>query len=305
MLKKMIPALDWMRHYKKSDLSGDLSAGLIVAVMLIPQGMAYAMLAGLPPVVGLYASTIPLIIYALFGTSRQLAVGPVAMVSLLVLTGVSTVAEPGTSEYISLTLLLMLMVGVSQFLMGILRLGFLVNFLSHAVISGFMTAAAIIIGISQLNDFIGVDLKADHALMRVWEAMMRITEINPVTLAIGIGSIGLLILFKKYVRKIPGPIVVVAVSILIVSQLNLEGLGLSIVGNIPQGLPEFSIPALSIDAVIALLPMALTISFVGFMESIAMGKSLAAKEKYKIEPNKELVGLGLANVGVLSFQLIR
>nr|WP_221434270.1 solute carrier family 26 protein [Geomicrobium halophilum] len=293
----MIPALEWMHHYKKSDLSGDLSAGLIVAVMLIPQGMAYAMLAGLPPVVGLYASTIPLIIYALFGTSRQLAVGPVAMVSLLVLTGVSTVAEPGTNEYISLTLLLMLMVGVIQFLMGILRLGFLVNFLSHAVISGFMTAAAIIIGISQLNDFIGVDLEADHALMQVWEAMMRITEINPVTLGIGIGSIGLLILFKKYVRKIPGPIVVVAVSILIVSQLNLERLGLSILGDIPQGLPEFSIPAFSIDAVIALLPMALTISFVGFMESIAMGKSLAAKEKYKIDPNKELVGLGLANVG--------
>ena len=297
MLKKFIPALDWMLSYKKSDLSGDLTAGLIVAVMLIPQGMAYAMLAGLPPVVGLYASTIPLIIYALFGTSRQLAVGPVAMVSLLVLAGVSTLAEPGSGEYISLTLLLMLMIGLIQFLMGVLRLGFLVNFLSHAVISGFTSAAAIIIGISQLKDLIGVNLEADHAIMQLWEAVANISEINLVTLGVGLGSIALLILFKKYVRKIPGPIVVVAVSILLVSQLNLERFGLSIVGEVPQGLPAFSIPTFSIDAVIALLPIALTISFVGFMESIAMGKAIAAKEKYKIEPNKELVGLGLANVG--------
>jgi SulP family sulfate permease len=297
MLKKFIPALDWMLDYKKSDLSWDLSAGLIVAIMLIPQGMAYAMLAGLPPVVGLYASTIPLIIYALFGTSRQLAVGPVAIVSLLVLTGVSTIAEPGTSEYISLTLLLMLMIGLMQFLMGIMRLGFLVNFLSHAVISGFTSAAAIIIGISQLKDLIGVKLEADNAIMQLGEAITRISEINPVTLGVGLGSIVLLILFKKYIRKIPGPIVVVAVSILLVSQLNLERFGLSIVGEVPQGLPTFSVPALSIDAVFALLPIALTISFVGFMESIAMGKAIAAKEKYKIEPNKELVGLGLANVG--------
>ncbi|WP_164219200.1 solute carrier family 26 protein [Virgibacillus sp. YIM 98842] len=297
MLKKFFPALDWMLSYKKSDLSGDLTAGLIVAVMLIPQGMAYAMLAGLPPVVGLYASTIPLIIYALFGTSRQLAVGPVAMVSLLVLAGVSTLAEPGSGEYISLTLLLMLMIGLIQFLMGVLRLGFLVNFLSHAVISGFTSAAAIIIGISQLKDLIGVNLEADHAIMQLWEAVANISEINLVTLGVGLGSIALLILFKKYVRKIPGPIVVVAVSILLVSQLNLERFGLSIVGEVPQGLPAFSIPTFSIDAVIALLPIALTISFVGFMESIAMGKAIAAKEKYKIEPNKELVGLGLANVG--------
>ncbi|GAB3800302.1 SulP family inorganic anion transporter [Virgibacillus kimchii] len=297
MLKKLIPALDWMLTYKKSDLSGDLSAGLIVAVMLIPQGMAYAMLAGLPPVVGLYASTIPLIIYALFGTSRQLAVGPVAMVSLLVLAGVSTLAEPGSGEYISLTLLLMLMIGLIQFLMGVLRLGFLVNFLSHAVISGFTSAAAIIIGISQLKDLIGVNLESNHAIMQLWEAVANISEINPVTLGVGAGSIALLILFKKYVRKIPGPIIVVAVSILLVSQLNLERFGLSIVGEVPQGLPALSIPAFTMDAVIALLPIALTISFVGFMESIAMGKAIAAKEKYKIEPNKELVGLGLANVG--------
>ena len=155
MLKKIIPAFDWLKNYKKTDFRGDLSAGIIVAIMLVPQGMAYAMLAGLPAVVGLYAATIPLIVYALFGTSRHLAVGPVAIVSLFVFAGVSTIAEPGTDEYISYVLLLMLMVGLLQFLMGMFRLGFLVNFISHPVISGFTSAAAITIGISQLTHLLG------------------------------------------------------------------------------------------------------------------------------------------------------
>ena len=298
MLKKWIPALEWMGSYKKSDLSGDMNAGLIVAIMLIPQGMAYAMLAGLPPVIGLYASTIPLIIYALFGTSRQLAVGPVAMVSLLVLSGVSLLAEPGTDEYISLVLLLMLMIGVIQFLMGVFKLGFIVNFLSHAVISGFTSAAAIIIGLSQLKQLIGVSLEADkNVFLILAETVQRAAEINPVTLAIGLGSIVLLIAMKKYVKKIPGPLVVVVISILAVYLLNLQALGVKIVGEVPSGLPSLSMPAFQLDAMIALLPIALTISFIGYMESIAMAKAIAAKEKYKIDPDRELVGLGLANVG--------
>ncbi|MFK8794340.1 SulP family inorganic anion transporter [Planococcus plakortidis] len=298
MLKKWIPALEWLGNYKKSDLSGDLNAGLIVAIMLIPQGMAYAMLAGLPPVIGLYASTIPLIIYALFGTSRQLAVGPVAMVSLLVLSGVSLLAEPGTDEYISLVLLLMLMIGVIQLLLGVFKLGFIVNFLSHAVISGFTSAAAIIIGLSQLKHLIGVSLEADkNVFLIVGETIRRAGEINPATLAIGLGSIILLILMKKYVKKIPGPLVVVVLSILAVYLFNLNGLGVKIVGEVPAGLPSLSLPAFQMDALIALLPIALTISFIGYMESIAMAKAIAAKEKYKIDPDRELVGLGLANVG--------
>ncbi|OLO28505.1 sodium-independent anion transporter [Alkalihalophilus pseudofirmus] len=298
MLKKLIPALEWMPKYKRSDLSGDMSAGLIVAIMLIPQGMAYAMLAGLPPVIGLYASTIPLLIYALFGTSRQLAVGPVAMVSLLVLAGVSTIAEPGTDEYISLVLLLMLMIGVIQFLMGVLRLGFLVNFLSHAVISGFTSAAAIIIGLSQLKHLLGVKLEADKDVFKIlFESITRISEINPITLGIGLVSILLLIGIRKYVPKIPGPLVVVVLSILTIYVLQLQQLGVKIVGEVPSGLPSLSVPAFTIDAVMALLPIALAISFIGFMESIAMAKAIATKEKYKVVPNKELVGLGLANIG--------
>lgn len=298
MFKKFIPALEWIPNYKSSDLSGDLSAGLIVAIMLIPQGMAYAMLAGLPPVIGLYASTIPLLIYALFGTSRQLAVGPVAMVSLLVLTGVSTLAEPGTEEYISLVLLLMLMIGVLQFLMGVFRLGFLVNFLSHAVISAFTSAAAIVIGLSQLKHLLGVKLEAGKDVFKLlFEAVVRMSEINTITLSIGLVSILILIFMKKYVKKIPGPLIVVVLSIFVVYGLKLESYGVKIVGQVPSGLPSVSLPSFNSSALIALFPIAVTISLIGFMESIAMAKALAAKEKYKVVANKELIGLGLANIG--------
>ncbi|ARK30668.1 SulP family inorganic anion transporter [Halalkalibacter krulwichiae] len=296
MFKKFIPALEWIPNYQRTDLRGDMSAGLIVAVMLIPQGMAYAMLAGLPPVIGLYASTIPIIVYALFGTSRQLAVGPVAMDSLLVLAGVSVLAEPGTAEFISLTLLLMLMVGLILFLMGLFRLGFLVNFLSNAVISGFTSAAAITIGLSQLKHLIGVNIVAEQNVFTiVWEAIVRVVEINVVTLLIGLISILLLIGLKR-LPKVPAPLVVVALSILLVFFLRLDHLGVKIVGEVPRGLPPISLPVLSLSSIISLLPIALTISFIAFMEAISVSKAIATKEKYKIVPNQELVGIGLANV---------
>ncbi|MFA9556979.1 SulP family inorganic anion transporter [Evansella sp. AB-rgal1] len=297
-MKSSIPAIDWIKNYNKDDLRGDISAGLIVAIMLIPQGMAYAMLAGIPPVIGLYAATVPLIIYALFGTSRQLAVGPVAMVSLLVLAGVSTIAEPGTNEYISLVLLLMLMIGLIQFFMGIFRLGFLVNFLSHSVISGFTSAAAIIIGLSQLKHLLGVPLQGDKDVLKlIFEVYTRFSEVHIVTFLIGITSIALLIVIKKLIPKIPAPLFIVGVSILLTATLQLDHHGVKIVGDVPQGLPSFSIPTISVESVLTLLPIAITISLIGFMESIAMAKAIAAKEKYKIVPNKELVGLGLANIG--------
>ncbi|MCR6106008.1 solute carrier family 26 protein [Salipaludibacillus agaradhaerens] len=298
MFKKFVPAFEWLTAYKKTDLTGDMSAGLIVAIMLIPQGMAYAMLAGLPPVIGLYASTVPLIIYALFGTSRQLAVGPVAMVSLLVLTGVSTITDPGTSDYISLVLLLTLMIGVIQLLMGLFKLGFLVNFMSHAVISGFTSAAAIIIGLSQLKHLIGVSLEADKNVFLIMiETVNRLSEINPITLGIGLISIGLLLTLKKIVKRVPAPLIIVLLSTLTVYYFEWHQSGVSIVGNVPSGLPSLSLPVINVKALIQLLPIALTIAFVGFMESIAMAKAIAAKEKYKVMPNKELRGLGLANIG--------
>ncbi|WP_214483724.1 solute carrier family 26 protein [Bacillus sp. SM2101] len=296
MLKNLIPAVDWMKSYKGSYLKGDLSAGLIVAIMLIPQGMAYAMLAGLPPVIGLYASTIPLIIYALFGSSKQLAVGPVAMVSLLVFSGVSTLAEPGSSEYLSYALLLSLMVGVIQFGMGIFRLGFIVNFLSHAVISGFTSAAALIIGLSQLKHLLGVDIARGSVFEVLYGAIVQIGNVNFITLSIGALSIAILLYFKKNYPRFPAALIVVVGGSLLVYFLNLQELGVSIVGEVPRGIPSISLPAFDISSITSLLPIALTISFVGFMESIAVAKAIAAKENDKINSNQELSGLGLANI---------
>lgn len=296
MLRKFIPAIDWLSNYKRKDLTGDLSAGFIVAIMLIPQGMAYAMLAGLDPVIGLYASTIPLIIYALFGSSRQLAVGPVAMVSLLVLTGVSTLAEPGTEEYLALTLLLAFMVGVIQFSLGILRLGFLVKFMSHAVISGFTSAAAIIIGLSQLSHLLGIKLEGENVFTIIIQALSKITQIHFITTVIGVVSVLVLIFFRKKFPRFPAPVIVVVGSTLLVYGLRLDEAGVKIVGKVPQGIPSFSLPAFSFESASILMPIALTIAFVGFMESVAVAKAIASKEKYKINSNNELNGLGLANI---------
>ncbi|QIN78427.1 sulfate permease [Rubrobacter marinus] len=297
MFEKVVPAAGWLRRYRSEDLAGDVSAGLIVAVMLVPQGMAYAMLAGLPPVVGLYASIVPLFVYALFGSSRQLAVGPVAIVSLLTLTGVSAVAEPGTGEFVALAALLALMVGAIQFGLGLLRAGFVVNFLSHAVVSGFTSAAAIVIGLSQLGQLLGVKLESSFSVpLLLWEAAGRLAEVDPPTLAIGVGSIVALVVSKRVSPRFPAPLLVVAASTLLVYAFGLDERGVSIVGEVPGGLPALALPAIDAGAVVALIPTALTIAFVGFMESIAVAKSIAAREKYEVDANRELVGLGLANV---------
>ncbi|ADC50745.1 sulfate transporter family protein [Alkalihalophilus pseudofirmus OF4] len=302
MLKKLFPGLEWMLTYQKHDLRGDLSAGLIVAIMLIPQGMAYAMLAGLPPVIGLYASTIPLLVYALFGSSRQLAVGPVAMVSLLVLTGVQGLAEPGSSEYISLVLLLALMVGVIQLSLGLLRLGFITDFISHAVISGFTSAAAIVIGFSQLKHLLGIQLpSSENVFELLFEAGRQLSSINSYTLFIGLTSILILVLMKKYVPKLPAPLVVVVYSTVVVYLFDLHEKGVSIIGEVPDGLPSLSLPSWSFEAVSVLMPVAITIAIIGFVESFAMAKVIATKEKYKVDANRELVGLGLANVSASTF----
>lgn len=189
-MSNLIPILSWLPNYGKADLRGDVSAGLTVGIMLIPQGMAYAMLAGLPPIYGLYASLVPLILYAIFGTSRQLSVGPVAMVALMVATGVSSIAEPGTDEYIALAILLAFMIGVIQLIMGILRMGFLVNFLSHPVITGFTSAAAIIIAFSQLQHFLGIPLPRTNQIHEILAVILHnIGAVNIPTLLLGVTGI--------------------------------------------------------------------------------------------------------------------
>ena len=296
-MKQFFPFLDWLMHYKKENLSGDLSAGLTVGVMLIPQGMAYSMLAGLPPIYGLYASTIPLIIYALFGTSRQLAVGPVAMVALLISSGVGHMAELGSPEFITLAILLALMVGIIQFSMGLFRLGFLVNFLSHPVIAGFTSAAAVIIGFSQMKHLLGIKIPRGKVHDTIYNIISNFSEIHIPTLIIGASSIILLVLFKKVSKKIPAPLIVVVLGMLIVYFMGLYEQGVSIVKDIPGGLPSLSFPVINSKAIMTLFPIALTISFVGFMESIAVAKAIQSKHKnYEVVPNQELISLGLANI---------
>jgi len=300
-LQKIVPAFEWLRNYKKNDIRGDLSAGAIVAVMLVPQGMAYAMLAGLPPVMGLYASTLPLIAYTLFGSSRQLAVGPVAMMSLLIFAGVSPLTDPGSEEYIRLVLILSLMVGTIQFAMGLFRMGFFINFFSHAVISGFTSAAAIVICLSQLSHLLGIKLSVQHSIVPLLaEATQRVGETNLIALTIGGVSIVVQLFLRKKVPRFPAPLLVVAGSTLLVYALRLDRWGVPIIGNVPKGLPTFSLPAFSFESLRLLFPSALTILFVGFMESISVAKTIAAREKYKIDSNQELKGLGLSNI-VASF----
>ena len=302
VLQKIVPAFEWLRNYKRKDIRGDLSAGAIVAVMLVPQGMAYAMLAGLPPVMGLYASTLPLIAYALLGSSRQLAVGPVAMMSLLVFTGVSPLADPGSEEYIRLVLILSLMVGTIQFAMGLFRMGFFINFFSHAVISGFTSAAAIVICLSQLSHLLGIKLSVQHSIVPLLaEAAQRVGETNLIALTIGAVSIVVQLFLRKKMPRLPAPLMVVAASTLLVYALRLDQWGVNMIGNVPKGLPTFLLPPFSVESFRLLFPSALTILFVGFMESISIAKTIAAREKYRIDPNQELKGLGLANVAASFF----
>lgn len=302
--RSFLPILDWLPRYNKDQFKGDVSAGLTVGVMLIPQGMAYAMLAGLPPIYGLYASTLPLILYAILGTSRQLAVGPVAMVSLLTASSIGMLAESGSETYIALAISLALVVGLIQFFLGVFKLGFLVNFLSHPVISGFTSAAALIIGISQLKHLLGVPIGRSHHVHEILlEAVGKIAEVNLPTLLIGLGGIALIIGVRKLNRSIPGSLLAVVFGILVSWGLGMAESSVKIVGEVPKGLPVFGIPGFSIDTVSTLLPIALTISLVSFMESIAVAKAVQSRHKnYKVIPDQELIALGAANIGGAFFQ---
>jgi SulP family sulfate permease len=297
-MKNFLPILEWLPKYNKTLFKGDLAAGLTVGVMLIPQGMAYAMLAGLPPIYGLYASIFPLIIYAIFGTTRQLAVGPVAMDSLLVAAGVGAIATAGSAEYIALAILLAFMVGVILFVMGIFRLGFLVNFLSRPIISGFTSAAALIIASSQLKHLLGLKLESTTYLYETLIGVGKnIGQTNLITLAIGVGAIVVLKLIKKHKPAFPSQLAVVILGIGVVWGLGLADKGVKIVAEVPEGLPAFGIPAITVENLQTLLPIAITIALIAFMEAISVGKAIQAKHKdFEIDPNQELIALGLANM---------
>jgi SulP family sulfate permease len=306
-LTQIFPLLDWLPTYDRSQLRGDLAAGLTVGVMLIPQGMAYAMIAGIPPIYGLYASVVPLLVYAIMGTSRQLAVGPVAMASLLTAAGVGALATQQTDTYLALAILLSLVAGLLQVGMGLLRLGFLVQFLSKPVISGFTSAAALIIGLSQLKHLLGVPLGRSNFVHEVlYEAITRWGEVHMPTLLLGLGGVGVLLALKRLprvARFLPGPLAVVLFGVGAVWSLGLDQLGVDIVGVVPQGLPAWELPSWDGATVMALMPMALTIALVSFMESIAIAKTLQSKHRdHEVDANQELLALGMAKVVGAFFQ---
>ena len=313
VLSRYVPILTWGREYDRQAFSGDLIAALIVTVMLIPQSLAYALLAGLPPEAGLYASIAPIILYTIFGTSRSLAVGPVAVVSLMTAAAIGTVVEAGTADYASAALVLAALSGGMLLVLGIFKLGFLANFLSHPVISGFISASGILIAFSQLKYVLGIDASGHTLVEIIGSLASHLTELHWITVILGCFAIAFLYWVRKGLKPLlarlgastttadfivkAGPVVAVAGTTLAVYLFDLESRGVSVVGSVPQSLPPFTVPHAPIETVRALLMPALLISIIGFVESISVAQTLAAKKRQRIEPDQELIGLGMANIG--------
>ncbi|MBT8281119.1 MAG: sulfate permease [Muriicola sp.] len=303
-MHNIFPFIGWLKNYKWSFLPKDFMAGLTVAIVLIPQGLAYALIAGLPAVYGLYASMVPLLIYTFFGTSRSLGVGPVAMDSLLVAAGLGAIASVGPENYIAMAVLLAFMVGFIQLLLGILRMGFLVNFLSKPVISGFTSGAALIIMLSQLKYLLGTDIQGSSQLHKIfWNTIQKIGEFNPYDLGIGLIGILLMIALRKWNKKLPYILMVVIIGIVSVYLFQWVDKGVDIVGEIPKGLPVAAIPDLNWKSIMPLWPIALTLSLVGYLETISIGKGIEDKmNSDQLDANRELVALGLSNMTGSIFQ---
>ncbi len=303
----------WIRSYQKSWLSGDVVAGVIVTVMLIPQSLAYALLAGLPPEMGLYASMLPIMAYALLGSSMTLAVGPVAVVSLMTASALQPLAAAGSADYVHLAMLLALLSGGMLLLFGALRLGFLAHFLSHPVISGFISGSAILIAVGQIKHLLGVKAGGANVLDTLTQLAQAVPRTNGVTFGIGAGSVLFLLFARKYlapwlvgtganpnladIASRLAPMLAVIVSTAMVAALRWDQTaGVSIVGAVPQGLPTLALPGVSLAAIGPLWLPALLISMVGFVESVSVAQSLALKRQQRITPNRELLGLGAANL---------
>lgn len=311
-LKRYLPILQWAPGYGRDQATSDLVAATIVTVMLIPQSLAYALLAGLPAYVGLYASILPLMVYAVFGTSRTLSVGPVAVASLMTAAALAPLAEVGSPEYLAGAVLLAVMSGLMLTVMGILRLGFLANFLSHPVISGFITASGLVIAASQLKHLFGVQASGHNLLEIARSLWQTIAQFNGVTLLLGVGTLAFLAFARKGLKPLlvalgmaprvadilsrTAPIVAVVVTTLLAWQLNLESAGVRLVGEVPRGLPELTLPSLDPGLWQQLAVSALLIGIVGFVESVSVGQTLAAKRRQTIDPDQELIGLGTANL---------
>ena len=311
-IARYFPIISWGREYDRTTLTSDLVAAVIVTIMLIPQSLAYALLAGLPAEVGLYASIAPLLAYAVFGTSRALAVGPVAVISLMTATAAGGVAAQGSPEYVAAALILALMSGLILTVMGLLRLGFLANLLSHPVVAGFISASGILIAVSQLKHILGIHGSGETLPEMVRTMAESLSQTNALTVAIGVSALLFLFWVRRGLRPLllkvglkprladllakAGPVFAVVASISAVILFDLTTQGVKVVGAIPTGMPPVTVPLFDPELWSALLVPALLISVIGFVESVSVAQTLAAKRRQRIEPDQELVGLGASNI---------
>lgn len=307
-----LPILKWGSEYNQETLTNDLVAALIVTIMLIPQSLAYALLAGLPPEVGLYASVAPLLLYAGLGSSRVLAVGPVAVVSLMTAAAVSEHAATGTHAYWQVAITLAFLSGAILFLMGLLRLGFLANFLSHPVISGFISASGLLIALSQMKTLMGVKAEGHNFVELLMSLLNQVSSVHLLTLAVGIAATAFLFWVRKGLKPLlissglkpkladvlakAGPVVAIALTSFLAWRLDWQSQGMKLVGTVPQGMPPITMPLWDLALWQELMVPALLISVVGFVESVSVGQTLAAKRRQRIDPDQELVALGASNL---------
>lgn len=293
----MLPILRWLPAYDRRDLRPDITAGVTVGAVIVPQAMAYALLAGLPPEVGLYAAGLPVIVYALFGTSRQLAVGPAALVSLLTASALGPLVAEGTTGYVTAAAALAVTVGLVHLLLGTFRLGFLADYLSHPVLVGFTTAAALIIGASQLQHLLGLSIRRhDHVLDTVSDVVVHLGDAHGATLAVGIGSVIGILALRRISRRLPAALIVAAVATFVAEALDLGNRGVATVGDIPRDLPAFAWPGVDGSLWGSLLVPAIVITLLSFIESSAVAKVYARRNGYEVSPDAELRALGLANL---------
>ena len=297
MLYRLFPGLQWLRGYHKGTFQNDLVAGLTIGVLLIPQGMGYAMLAGLPPEFGLYAAIFPPVLYALLGTSNKISIGPVALDSILILSGLSVLAEPGSPHYLELAITLTLLVGFLQFAFGLLRFGFIANFLSYPVIVGYTSAAAIIIIGSQLQSLVGIRVEADNVFELSFQLFAAVRDWNPVTVVIAAASLLFIGISNRLTPRLPGALLALMVGMLLAGVLHLEQYDIDTINTIPEGLPDLALPNLGLDQLGRLLPVAFTVALMGYVGTISICKSQeTANDRISVRPNQELIAVGLANM---------
>ena len=298
ILKNFIPILKWLPNYKKKNLYYDFFAGINVGILLVPQGMAYALIAGLPPIYGLYAALTPQIVYAILGTSRQLAVGPVAIDSLIVASGLGIISVSSPEQYILMAISLAFIVGSFQIIMALFKFSFIAIFLSKPIINGFVSALAIIIGFSQLKYLLGISLSKTSLIQNILiDIYNNINQINLPTLYLGLSSILIILLVKKYRPKFPIYFTILILGTFFSYVFNLSEKGIAVVENIPKGLPEFNLPLLNYDVFIDLFKIAITLAILGYIHAISIAKKLEEKHNYyKIDPNQELLALGMSNI---------